>query len=313
MIMRSRQHLFPILFALAAAQAHGQTQDSQIEQARQRDALSAGLARPAETLAPSVIEPTLGGDPDSFGIQQFLRDAERLRLFRAFADLSAFVTSNVALTRKNPLSDAFLIATFGFEYRRPLPRGFQIDASLRFATFRYNEYRQLDFSSVDVGIGVSYHAGKLGGIDLFARYGFNELISAGTNDVFFTNHTVLLGAQKVISFRQAHYAYVGASGQLGFADPQKSERSELSAFAGYHLQATRNLEADLLYRYAYLRYAEGGRGDHNQTVSLGLRYRFTDWCIASATSYLSWNRSNQAVFEYDTANAGVGLTLSLQF
>lgn len=311
--MRSHRHLFPILLALAAAQAAGQTQDSQIEQARQRDALSGGLVRPAETFGSSVVEPTFGSDPDSFGIQQLLRDAERVRPFRAFADISAFVTSNVALTRKNPLSDSFLIATFGFEYRRPLPHGFQIETSLRFATFRYNEYRQLDFSSVDAGIGVSYHSAKLGGIDLFTRYGFNELLSAETNDVFFTNHAVLLGAQKVISFSQAHYAYVGASGHLGFADPQESERSELSAFAGYHLLATRHLEADLLYRYAYLRYAEGGRGDHNQTVSLGLRYRFTDWCIASATSYAGWNRSNQSVFDYDTANAGVGLTLSLEF
>ena len=144
----------------------------------------------------------------------------------------------------------FCIATFGFEYRRPLPHGFQIEASLRYTAFRYNEYRQLDFNSVDAGIGLSYHADKLGGIDFFARYKFNELISAETDDVFFTNHTILLGAQKSVPFSQAHYAYFGATGQLGFADPEQSERSELSAYAGYHLQATRNLEVDLLYRYA---------------------------------------------------------------
>lgn len=311
--MRSQRHFLLILTALAAAEAQGQAQNSQIEQARQRDALNTELIRPVETLAPAALEPTLGGDPDSFGIQQFLREAERLRPFRAFADVSAFVTNNVALTRQDPLSDAFLIATFGFEYRRPLARGLQFDASLRYATFRYDKFRQLDFSSFDLGIGLTYHSEKLGGIDLYARYGFNELRSAETDDVFFTNHALLVGAQKVVSFSQAHYAYVGVSGHLGFADPQASERSELSAFAGYHLQATRNLEADLLYRYIYLRYAEGGRGDQNQTISLGFRYRITDWCFASATSYIGWNRSNQSVFNYDTANAGGGLTLSVVF
>ena len=150
-----------------------------------------------------------------------------------------------------------------------MPHGFQIDASLRYTTFRYNQYRQLDFNSVDASAGVSYHAEKLGGIDMFARYGFNELIGAKTDDVFFTNHTVLLGVQKTVPFSQAHYAYIGATGQFGFADPEQSERSELSAYAGYHLRATRNLEVDLLYRYAWLRYTEGDRADHNQTLVFG--------------------------------------------
>lgn len=313
LLMRSRRHIPIILSALALAADTASTQESRIEQARQLDLLGAETVRPVDPIAPSSVRPNSGGDPDSFGIQQFLRDEERLRPFRIYADISTFVTSNVALARKDPLSDAFLIATFGFEYRRALPRGFQIDASLRVAAFRYDIFRQLDFSSVDAGVGVSYHSEKLGGIDLFARYGFNELISEGTGDVFFQNHTVLLGVQKAVSFSQAHYAYLGAVGLLGFADPVQSERSELSAYAGYHLQATRNLEADLVYRYAYLRYTEGDRADHNQTLSLGLRYRFTDWFHASASTYMSWNRSNQEVFNYDAANAGVGLTLSLQF
>ncbi len=308
-----RRPLLILLLPATFAASRGWTQERRIEQARQIDSLSATPYRSADSATSISVEATAGTDADSFGIQQLLRDAERLRPFRAFADVSAFVTNNVALARKDPLSDGFLIATFGFEYRRPLPHGFQIDASLRYTTFRYNEYRPLDFNSVDASAGVSYHTEKLGGIDFFARYGFNELIGAETDDVFFTNHTLLLGVQKTVPFSQAHYAYIGATGQLGFADPEQSERSELSGYAGYHLRATRNLEVDLLYRYAYLRYTEGGRADHNQTLSLGLRYRFTDWFFASGSAYTSRNRSNQEVFDYDTATAGVGLTLGFTF
>jgi hypothetical protein len=289
-------------------------QQAQIEQARQFQARSAaGEATAGMQAGPASLDAGSSGDTESFGIQQFLREQERLRLFRAFADVSAFVTNNVALARVDPQADSFLVAVFGLEYRRPLPRGFQFDASLRAATFRYNEFRQLDFNSVDAGAGLSYHTEKLGGLDFFARYNFNQLISAESEDTFFKNHTITLGVQKPFVFSQAHYAYLGVAGQLGFADPKEAERSEWSAYAGYHLQATRRMETDLLYRYAYYHYSEGERRDHNQTLSLSLRYRFFDWFSASASSFATWNRSELPVFDYDAANAGGGLTLSLQF
>ncbi len=289
-------------------------QGSRIEQARQQvNALGATTPALGEAAGGSVLQPTIANDPDSFGIQQMLREAERVRPFRIFADVTAFATSNVALTRQNPQSDAFFLATFGFEYRRALPHGLQFDTSLRIATFRYNQFRQLDFNSIDAGAGISYHSGKLGGVDLFARYNFNELLGAKSGDVFFTNHTITLGLQKSVSFSQAHGVYFGLSGQVGFADPQESERSELSAFTGYHLQATRKLEMDLGYRYSFLPYSDSGRADHNQTVSLGLRYRFTEWVSASSSGFWSWNGSNRVPFQYEAASGGGGLSLSWQF
>lgn len=310
--MNRRRPLVFILLTLALSLVRAQTQEAQIEQARQFELRNLAPASLATTSAPASGA-SGGGDNESFGVQQLLRDAERQRLFRAFADVSAFVTNNVALTRREPRSDAFLLATLGFEFRRPLPHGLHLDASLRVATFRYNEFYQLDFTSVDAGLGVSYHTEKLGGLDFFARYNFNELYSVASDEGFFKNHTLTLGVQKAVAFSRAHYAFVGAAGQLGFADPKIAERSELAAFAGYHLQATRHLEADLLYRYAFLFYSEGDRTDQNQTLSLGLRYRFTDWFSASASAYAGWNRSNEEVFDYNVANGGGGLTLSLQF
>jgi hypothetical protein len=285
-----------------------------VEQARQFQAVEQGDRIPLGLeAARTTVQSTGGTDTESFGVQQLLKEEERQRRFRAFADVSAFVTNNVALTRTNTRSDSFLVATFGLEYRQALPHGFQLEASARVAGFRYNEFRQLDFDSIDAGAGLSYHTEKLGGLDLFTRYNFNQLIGADTDESFFTNHTVTFGVQKVVSFSNAHYVVMGISGQLGFADPKVSERSEWSAFAGYHLQATRRLETDLFYRYGYFVYSEGERRDHNHTVSLAVRYGFTEWFSASASGFATWNRSERSVFDYDAGNVGGGLTLSLQF
>jgi hypothetical protein len=288
-------------------------QESQIDTARQFNTAhttQTSVARPG-------IEPgsTVAGDEtgESFGVQEFLQDAERSRPFRAFADVSAFATNNVALTRRDRQGDAFLLATFGFEYRRSLPKGFQIETSVQYATFRYNEFRELDFDSLDAGIGLNYHSAKLGGVDLFIRYNFNELIASGFNDSFFKNHTVTAGAQKTVSLGKAHSIYAGLTGQIAWSDPKIAERSEWSGYAGYHVQATRHLDGNLQYRYGYFRYDEQDRADQNHSVSASLRYRFTEWLTASASSYVAWNRSDTEVFNYDVANVGGGLTVSLQF
>jgi hypothetical protein len=288
-------------------------QEAQIDTARQFNA--------AHTTQTSVTRPgvdpgaTFAGDgtEESFGVQEFLRETERNRPFRAFADVSAFATNNAALTRRDRQGDAFLLATFGFEYRRDLTKGFQIEAGVQYATFRYNEFRELDFDSLDAGIGLNYHSGKFGGIDLFVRYNFNELIASGVNDPFFKNHTVTAGVQKTVSLGKAHSVYAGIAGQIAWSDPKIAERSEWSGYAGYHVQATRHLDGDLLYRYGYLRYGEQDRDDHNHALSASVRYRFTEWLTASASSYVAWNRSDTEVFNYGVANVGGGLTVSLQF
>ena len=288
-------------------------QGTQIEAARQFNTAhmtQASVARPNAAPGANTTGTETG---DSFGVQEILQDAGRTQPFRAFADISAFATNNVALTRQDRQGDAFLLATFGFEYRRELPKGFQIEASVQYATFRYNEYRELDFDSVDAGIGLNYHSGQLGGLDLFVRYNFNELIASGENDAFFKNHTVTAGVQKTVSLGKAHAVYAGISGQIAWSDPRIAERSELSGYAGYHVQATRHLEGDLQYRYGYLHYDEQDRADHNHALSASLRYRFTEWLTASASSYVAWNRSDDEVFNYGIANVGGGLTLHLQF
>ena len=292
-------------------------QQSQIDLARQFDA--SDPARnirdvQAAPVAPSLPQSEGGQDFDSFGVQQMLVcGPERARYCRTFGEISGFVTDNVGLSRRDPHSDSFLVGTFGLDYRRPLKRGFQVDAGFQVAMFRYNEFRQLDFNSFDVGLGLSYRSEKLGGVDLSARYNFNSLHAAASGDTLFENHTITAAVEKIFQFGKAHYALLGVSGRLGFAEPRANERHEVGAYAGYHIEVVPRVDVDLSYRYGYYAYTEGRRRDHNQTASLGVRYRMRDWCSASASSFYVWDRSNDAALSYSAGSVGGALMLMFRF
>lgn len=302
-----------VLLALFGGAVETCAQQTQIEAARQFNTAHGTEVSTAARLAVAGEAPSAAADGDSFGVQQLLREAERPQPFRVYADLSSFVTNNVALTHEGRRSDAFLLATFGFEYRRPLGGGFEIEAGSQYAAFRYNKSRELDFASVDAGIGLNYHAAKLAGVDFYLRYDFNELIASAGNDVFFTSHSFILGAQKVIPLGKAHAVFAGVYGELASADPKISARQELGGYAGYRVQATRRLAGEFQYHYGYFDYQEQGRTDHNHALSVSLIYHMTGWSSVSASTYLSWNRSSEEIFTYEAANAGCGITASFHF
>ncbi len=289
-------------------------QQAQIETARQFDTTRETHEVASAPLALTLPEAAGGTDFDSFGVQQMLVcGPERARYFRVIGEISGFVTDNVALSRREPVSDSFMVGTFGIEYRRPLKRGFQVDAGFQTALFRYNQYAQLDFNSFDVGAGVSYRASKLGGVDLSARYNFNALQGATSGDTFYENHTLTAAVDKIFPFSKAHYAYLGVSGRAGFATPRINERHELAAYAGYHIEVVPRLHVDLGYRYIHYLYTAGGRRDHNQTASLGLKYQFRDWWSASMSSFYVWDHSNREALSYAAGSFGGALTLLMRF
>jgi hypothetical protein len=308
---RRASHVIRILvFAAATTFA----QESRVQQAREMGRLEGGAG--ADFTSSSGGQAPLrsrdSADDGSFGVQQLLREKSPAQSISVFADVSALVTSNVGLTRKNARSDSFLVPIFGLGYGRALPAGLRLEAEVSLAAFRYNSFPKLDFNDLEASIGLSYHAGIFGGLDLYAGYSYTDL-STRSGHSFFQNHAIDLNAQKTIAFSSAQSVFFGVGVELGFADPRLSERSEYSAFAGYRLAATPRWDINVLYRYAYYDYTEGGRGDHNQTISLGTRYRFNNRISAYATSYFTINRSNQSDFNYDVGTLGVGLTLRLAF
>lgn len=302
------------LFAGIGLGVSAWSQQSQIERARQFDATREVHDVATAPAALSLPEAAGGTDFDSFGVQQMLVcGPERARYFRVLGEISGFATDNVGLSRRDPVSDSFMVGTFGIDYRRPLKRGFQVDAAFQAALFRYNEYSQLDFNSFDVGAGIGYHASKFGGVDVSLRYSFNALQGASSGETLFENHSIAAAVEKIFPFSKAHHAFLGLTGRAGFAVPRVNERHELGAYAGYHIEVLPRLDVDLGYRYAYYLYTAGGRLDHNQTASLGVKYRFREWCSASVSSFYVWDYSNRDELSYRAGSLGGALTLLVRF
>ena len=71
----------------------------------------------------------------------------------------------------------------------------------------------------------------------------------------------------------------------------------------------------LLYRYTYYVYRDGGTGrcDHNQTLSLSVRYDATDWLAFTASGFSTWNHSNQSAFDYGAWNLGGSIGVNARF
>ena len=289
-------------------------QEARVEQARQFQPASSNSVREQHSTATGAMDLTpAGAEDDSFGVQALLKNQERERAFRGFAEITGFVTNNVALTHKAETSDTFLIATFGMEYRKKLTAELELDASFRGGLFRYNKVSALNFISIDTGAALTWHAQALWNLDFTAGYNFTDLINDRQGDSFFQNHAITLAVQKTIPLSRAHYFYAGASALFGFADPVVEQRDEYALFAGYHLQATRHLDADLLYRYARYVYSKNGRDDDNQAITLSARYAVRDWVSVFASTFAGFNRSNYTVFDYNVVNAGVGLGVSVKF
>lgn len=302
-----------ITLTLLAALTPARAVEPRVEQVRQFETTSPVAPQAVRGEQASFDFGSTTSDDASFGVQQLLKQQERVKPFTAFAEISGFVTSNVALTRRDEIQDSFLVATFGLQYRTMLTSALQLEATVRGGIFRYNRVSALNFVSVDAGVGLTYHAEKLGGLDFFGRYNFADFINDRNGDSFFQNHSLTLGAQKTIPLSKAHNLYAGASVQGALSDPASEQRNEYVAFAGYHAQLTQALEADLLYRYGYYDYTKGPRGDHNHSVTLSVRYAIGEWGSAFASAFAARNRSNIDVFDYDVGNIGAGGGLSLRF
>lgn len=255
-----------------------------------------------------------GTTDDAFGTQAIFKRQEKPQPFSGFAEIGAFVTNNVALAKVAPLQDRFLVANVGANFTQRFAYNLRFDASARAAGYRYDKFPQLDFQSTDLSAAVAWSPPALHGAEALVRYTFTDLTTAENTREFYKNHAILLGIQKVVPFSRAQVAYFGASAQWSFADPKPAGRDEYTAYAGYRAQLTRHLDADLFYRYGRYVYRFGhGRHDNNQTLSLGLHYAPTEWLSLSATGFIGANRSNQQTFDYDVANAGVGIQFLVRF
>jgi hypothetical protein len=254
---------------------------------------------------------TSSGD-DSFGAQIILKNQERPKSLIVFGDIAAFYTSNVDLTPNRTRSDFFLASNVGAAWRPTISRGLFAEISAASSIFRYDRASELDFERITVGAGLTWLVPHTPEIVAFARYDFTELLASDSNQLL-QDHAFTIGGQRTFVLGRSHSLAAGISGVLGLSTPRSQERDQAGIYAAYHLQITRSLDADLLYRYAAQFYAEDGRVDHNQTLSFALGYFPVRWLRIDASISAARNDTNRSAFEYEVFNVGSGVRLSIRF
>jgi hypothetical protein len=249
---------------------------------------------------------------DSFGKQVILKAQERPREFALAGDASMFYTSNVALARRDEISDSFFVANASAAWTHAFDREWQMQVGARFSIFRYNDTTSLDFDSVAAGLGVAWAPAWSHGVALFARYDLTQLFDRDGHDLL-TDNEFSISAQKLVPLSRAQALSFQITGAVGIADPHVSQRDTIGAGAAYHVALTRHLELDLAYRAAVYFYDSGGRDDFNQLGMLSFVYHFNRWATLNAMASYGDNRSNRSVFDYGTFVTGGGLSLGIRF
>ena len=285
-------------------------QREQAERTRLPDLTRAETA--TERKPPAEI-PASATDDDAFGAQLILKERIRQKYFQVFGDVGAFHTSNVALSRSDAHSDAFLNAAAGLGWRRAINDRLSLAISGRYTLFRYSRFSVLDFQSAetDVTLGIRLPADW----EFTIGYGFTQLNSRTDSAEFYHEHSINVGFQRIFPLNDANALVVGLGPTWSWADPQAAQRDKYAAYLGWRWRATERLSTMLLYRYGYYVYREGntGRRDHNQTASLSVRYDATDWLSLTASGFGTWNRSNQSAFDYDAWNLGGSIGVNARF
>ena len=257
--------------------------------------------------------PDAPGDSD-LGVQSLLSAHESPRPWSLFADGGFVYTSNVALTNHNPRDDVFYVGEGGVSYDYTLSHDLSLSAALREQYFAYNHFDQLDFGALNFALALSYTARQLDDVVLSAQLGFTRLTHRGLFDnEFYRNGSLALGAQKVYTLGRAQLFSAGVDIDLGLSLPHAAEREEFGASAGYVVQITRHLSAQVGYRAAFFLYPATGREDFNGSGSAGLTYAFTPWCSVGATLSGTVDRSSRTVFDYDVLNSGANVFFRLRF
>lgn len=250
---------------------------------------------------------------DDIGVQQMLKERERVKHWLVFGEVGGYYTSNVALLNQFVEDDAFLVTGFGVSYQHEIGGSLLLTGAVRQQFFRYDEFSVLDFDSFNVSAQLTYILREFYEVAFFVRYNYNILTQPTLSDEFFNNHTVTFGAQKSFALSRAHYWYTGADAVLSWADPSIAGRNEYGFFLGYGAQLTRALNASFFYRFGYFDYEAGGRHDINNSITAALAYTFFEHFTISGSVSSTWNNSNIDVFDYDVVTPGGALQAQLRF
>ena len=230
-----------------AQQFSTQTDAGQIERSRLPNptlplapgALSSGEPPESDNNETALV-PATSGDSD-LGVQSLLRAPVRPTPWSVFADGGFVFTTNVALTPNHTQSDEFFVGEGGVGYDLKLTPDLNLSAAVRQQYFAYSRFGELDFGSLNFGLGLSYTAHPARRRDSQCAVRLHPADPARVFDnEFFRDGSLDLSAQKLFTFGRAQLVSAGGDIGLNVSVPHVAEREEFGLSAGYVLQITRH-------------------------------------------------------------------------
>jgi hypothetical protein len=231
-------------------------------------------------------------DPD-LGQQELVGAAAQYQPFSATLALPIFYTSNAALTPNHELSDIVFAPTAAVYYQPRLTNTLYATLDAREQVFYYGRNHFLNFASMDAEAGLTYFIPSLHNLTLRGGYDFNRLtIDDQLGNEFFSNHTILVGAEVPFHISAAQQLIVGVDEAFSVAaDHQSPRRNDYGGYIAYALGITPEFGIGAYGRVGVHDYHQNGRTDVGEIVSLSATYRLTNWLSISAVGTYAHNDS----------------------
>ena len=265
---------------------------------------------PGEETGYAVASPN---DKD-LGEQELLQRREKYLPFSFSVTTPVFYTSNVALVHRGEQDDVLFAPGISAAYQPRLTQNLFLDIGVTQQFFLYGRFSELDFASMDVIAGLTYNLPQLHNLSLRAIYDYNRLTDTDDFDEFFVNHAYILSANMPFRIGRAQQLVIGIDTELSFyAHPEAPRRNDYSVYVGYSAALSRHFSIDATGRIAVRDYHAVDRTDVTEILALSANYHINQWFTLSFLSSFAWNQSNLSVFEYDVADVGGGVALTVRF
>ena len=263
-----------------------------------------------------VVDSHIAPSPNDadLGEQEILKRAEGYQPFTASAAVPFYWTSNVALVRTGEQSDFLVAPVVAVSYQPKLTNTLYGMIGVREQLFYYNRFGGLNFGDFNVEAGLVYTLPQFHNLILRVQYVYDRLTKKNSFDDFFYDNYILLGAELPIQLGRAQQVSLGVDANISVAaEPDPPERSDYEIYAGYTVQLSRAFSLNAVGRVVLRDYHLSDRLDVSEILAISANYTVTKFLTASAISTLSANQSNHSTFDYQVANVGGLVSLSIKF
>lgn len=306
------------VFAISQMAAEAQVDPTRLNEGTR--ALQQGLTlSESQNLSPLGLEeensfaPVSPGDSD-LGTQLILKNAQKERWFRAYADVSGFWTDNAANTSIFEVEDWFWTGRVGFGYQPRLAKRLYADFDFQQQMIRYDQFDLLDYESLDLSATLLYVEPRLSNALFFAQFNYLRITGDDFALDLLNSFSVKAGVQKIFLIDRRNSIQASILGDWDVStDLDALFRDQYIGELTYRFKIMRDLVFATTYRYTYFDYREVDRQDHLQIIGASLTYTPKKWIELYATANLSLNDSNIDFFEYEAGSVGGGLGVKLRF